>query len=58
MRGRPSIVNRDKAAEALAGNWICSDKKAKKELGFVADGDLSSNLDEVIADYRARGWLK
>ena len=58
MRGRPSIVNRDKAAEALAGNWICSDKKAKKELGFVADGDLSGHLDAIIADFRARGLLK
>ena len=58
LNGCPSIVNRDKAVEALAGNWICSNEKAKKELGFIADGDLSSHLDEVIADYRARGWLK
>ena len=58
LRGRSSILNLDKAAEAIAGNWICSNEKAKKELGFVADGDLSSHLDEVIAGYRARGWLK
>ena len=58
LRNRPSIINLDKAAEAIAGNWICSNEKAKRELGFVADGDLSSHLDEVIADYRARGWLK
>lgn len=57
-RGSPSIVNRDKAAEALAGNWICSNEKAKRELGFIADGDLSSHLDAIIADYRAHGLLK
>ena len=58
LRNQTSIINLDKAAEAIAGNWICSNEKAKRELGFVADGDLSSHLDEVIADYRARGWLK
>ncbi|MBR6436201.1 MAG: NAD-dependent epimerase/dehydratase family protein [Thermoguttaceae bacterium] len=58
LRNQNSILNLDKAAEAIAGSWICSNEKAKRELGFVADGDLSSHLDEVIADYRARGWLK
>lgn len=58
LLNRPSILNLDKATEAIAGSWICSGKKAKKELGFVADGDLSSRLDEVIAGYRAKGWLK
>ena len=58
LRNQNSILNLDKAAEAIAGSWICSNEKAKRELGFVADGDLSGHLDEVIADYRARGWLK
>lgn len=58
LLNRPSILNLDKATEAMAGNWICSGKKAKKELGFVAEGDLSSHLEEVVAGYRAKGWLK
>ena len=58
MLNHPSIVNRDKAVEALAGNWICSNEKAKRELGFITNGDLSSHLEAVIADFRAHGELK
>ena len=58
LRGRSSILNLDKAAEAIAGSWICSNKKAKEELGLVVDSDLPTLIEEVIADYRARGWLK
>ncbi len=58
MRGRPSIINLDKAAEAIAGNWICSNEKAKKELGLTVNGDLPTLIEDIIAGYRAKGWLK
>lgn len=58
IRQRPMFLNLDKAAEAIAGNWTCSNEKAKRELGLTVNSDLTSLLKEVIDDYRKRGWLK
>ena len=58
LRGRPSIINLDKAAEAISGSWICSNKKAKRELGLKVKGDLPSLIEDIVAGYRAKGWLK
>lgn len=58
LRGRPSIINLDKAAEAISGSWICSNEKAKRELGLTVKGDLPTLIEDIVAGYRAKGWLK
>lgn len=58
LGGRTSILNLDKATEAIAGNWICSNEKAKRELGLTVTGDLPTLIEDIVAGYRAQGWLK
>ncbi len=57
LRGKPLILNLDKAREAEAGNWVCSGEKAQRELGLVWESDLQSLLTKTAEDYRRRGWL-
>jgi nucleoside-diphosphate-sugar epimerase len=57
LRRRPLVFNWDKAREAMAGSWICSSDRAKRELGWACTADLDTRLRETIAWYRERGWL-
>jgi len=57
LRGRAPLVSRDKAREALAGDWTCSPAKAIAELGFAARARLAEYLRETAAWYRREGWL-
>jgi len=56
-KGRPNIVNRDKAREGLAGNWICSNEQAVQELGYQPEYSLQQRLDQTAEWYRDAGWL-
>lgn len=58
LGGRTSILNLDKAKEAIAGNWICSNEKSKRELGLTVKGDLPTLIENIVTEYRAKGWLK
>lgn len=57
IRRRPSIMNFDKARESLAGGWVCSDEKIRRELGYQPAAPLEVRLAETVAWYRAHGWL-
>ena len=57
LKGKPSIVNRDKAREGLAGDWIASPAQAQEELGFVPAEDLQTRLHQTAAWYQNHGWL-
>lgn len=57
LRGIPTVVNRDKAREASAGDWICSPRQAESELGFKPASDLQSRLNETVAWYAEQGRL-
>jgi nucleoside-diphosphate-sugar epimerase len=57
LRGRPSIVNLDKAREAAAGSWVCSADKARRQLGFEIQVSLEERLSQTVQWYRDQGWL-
>jgi nucleoside-diphosphate-sugar epimerase len=58
IQRRPLVVNWDKAREATAGSWGCSDERAKTELGYRPARTLDERLAETVAWYREQGWLK
>lgn len=57
IKGTPLYLNWDKAREAIAGSWVCSGEKAKRELGIEFSHSFEQLLTETIEDYRRRGWL-
>ena len=58
LRGRPHILNRDKAREATAGAWICDNRKLRAELNFAPGQSLQERLAETGQWYADHGWLK
>jgi nucleoside-diphosphate-sugar epimerase len=56
--GRPSILSRDKIAEACCRRWVCDTRRAARELGFEAGTSLENGLAKTLAWYREAGWLK
>lgn len=57
MLSRASIMNLDKAREALAGDWVCSTAQAQRDLGFAPAAPLADRLRETMAWYRENAWL-
>ena len=58
VRRHPTIVNWDKAREATAGSWICSNETLREDTGFHIDTPLTQRIDQAVAWYREHGWLK
>lgn len=57
LTGRPRLAIPDKIAEGLAGSWMCSSEKAKRQLGFSCRIQLAEGL-RLLADwYRRQGIL-
>lgn len=56
--GRTTIFNREKARELLAPGWLCETERAERELGFVAQTQLTSGLVMTASWYREHGWLR
>jgi nucleoside-diphosphate-sugar epimerase len=57
MRGKPSILNRDKIREATVTSWACSPAKAQRQLNWNATGPLLDQMRETVAWYREQRWL-
>lgn len=57
ITGRHTLLNPDKLNEMLPGAWVCSNSKAKSELGFAPQVSLESGMPETVRWYRANGWL-
>jgi dihydroflavonol-4-reductase len=54
---KPSIVSREKVAEAQCRFWTCDARRAAAELGFEAPTSLEDGLAETLAWYKEAGWL-
>jgi nucleoside-diphosphate-sugar epimerase len=54
-RSRP--FNADKAAELLAGDWVCDGSAIRQALALPAPGPLQPALRATWDWYRAAGWL-
>ncbi|MFQ5650933.1 MAG: NAD-dependent epimerase/dehydratase family protein [bacterium] len=57
IRNRPSIINLDKYKELKMSHWICSNDKAKKELGFNTGFTLEEGIKETAEWYVENEWL-
>jgi nucleoside-diphosphate-sugar epimerase len=57
LRGRAGLLTSGKARLAQPPYWICSNARAKRELGFASRIDLEAGLRETYEWYVANGWL-
>lgn len=55
---KATLFNREKAKEALQEYWICDVGKAKQELGFQSQISIEKGIQQTIAWYRDKGWLR
>jgi len=55
---KSGILSRDKIAEALQENWMCTPRRAAAELGWQAATPLETGLSLTLQWYREAGWLK
>jgi nucleoside-diphosphate-sugar epimerase len=56
-RGRPGIINRDKARELTYPGWVCDSTKAGRKLGFSPKIKLNEGIKWTANWYRIHQWL-
>ena len=54
---RPVLINRQKAREIVAKNWMCDITKAKVELGYEPRFSLEEGVGLTVDWYRREKWL-
>ena len=57
LSGRSWYFNLDKAREACAGSWTCSNEAAVKELGCTVGAPLAERLRQTARWYIENKWL-
>ncbi|HNW59971.1 MAG TPA: NAD-dependent epimerase/dehydratase family protein [bacterium] len=57
VTGKPALLNRDKVAEMRQPGWVCSNARARRELGFRPRIGLEAGVAATAAWYRKMGWL-
>lgn len=57
LTGKPALLNRDKVAEMKQLSWLCSNARAKKELGFQPKFSLLEGFSMTAEWYKKMGWL-
>jgi nucleoside-diphosphate-sugar epimerase len=57
LTGRPALLNNQRVLDLRQPYWLCSDKKAKRELGFSPQYELQTALQETTSWYLDNGWL-
>jgi nucleoside-diphosphate-sugar epimerase len=57
LRREATIFNPDKARELWQKCWVCSDEKARIELGFVPEYNLSRGGAITVSWYKEKGWM-
>ncbi len=58
LRGRATIMNRQKIREAVERYWTCDLEKIREELGFRARISLEQGLAATWTWYRENGWIR
>ncbi len=58
VRGRATIMNRQKVREAMQEYWTCDPVPAREALGFLARVPLREGLERTWKWYREQGWLR
>lgn len=57
LRRRAGLLTSEKAVLAQPEYWICSNARAKRELGFASRIDLATGLGKTYEWYVEHGWL-
>ncbi|HOH79341.1 MAG TPA: sugar nucleotide-binding protein [Candidatus Cloacimonadota bacterium] len=57
MRGKASLVGRQKYLELSAPHWNCDVSKARRLLGWNPELSIERRMQETWLWYRAQGWL-
>ncbi len=57
IRGRATIMNRQKVREAVERSWTCDLERSRVDLGFQARIPLEQGLAQTWSWYRENGWL-
>ena len=57
LTGQPWYFSGDKAREARAGSWTCSNAAAAQELGFAVGAPLAARLRQTARWYQENKWL-
>ena len=55
--GKYNILNRQKVIEIKQDFWVCSPRRAKKDLRFEANYQPEEAFKETLAWYKEKGWL-
>jgi dihydroflavonol-4-reductase len=55
--GRPALLNDQRILDMRQRYWLCSGKKARRELGFEPRYDLETAVQETADWYQENGWL-
>ena len=55
---KPALLNRDKVREMKQASWLCSNRRAKEELGFNPKVELLDGLSATAEWYKKMGWFK
>ncbi len=55
--GRTPVLDLDKIEDLSQRFWVCSDARARRELGYQSRFDLATGLEQTAAWYRQERWL-
>ncbi|MGP8248214.1 MAG: NAD-dependent epimerase/dehydratase family protein [Bryobacteraceae bacterium] len=55
---KPSIISREKVAEAECRWWLCDPSRLAREVGFSAATGIEQGLRETLIWYKRAGWLQ
>jgi nucleoside-diphosphate-sugar epimerase len=58
VRGRATIMNRQKVREAIQQYWTCDTASARADLGFTARVPLEEGFERTWTWYRAERWVR
>ena len=58
LTGRPTLLNRNKAALARPRWWLCDASRARAELGWIPTVPLQRGVRETYNWYVDAGWLR
>ncbi|MBI5838155.1 MAG: NAD-dependent epimerase/dehydratase family protein [Candidatus Eisenbacteria bacterium] len=51
------VLDPDKVIDLSQRFWVCSDARARRELGYSSRWDLQTGLEQTAKWYRDEGWL-
>jgi nucleoside-diphosphate-sugar epimerase len=58
LTGKPALLNDQRVRDLRQPYWLCSDDKARRELGFEPQYDLATAVQETADWYLENGWMR